>query len=958
MFDSPTDPITYELESGIAVCLYYGLIAYAGFVFLSVVTVGVSYDAYSLIQTARMRSRKKCTYYIFTSITNDSLVLAEDIKRREQSKKGRSHVIIFFENGEESFSRKNPLHRKIMENGFYYFSEQRRTDKGEPVCFLQRFKFKQKNCALDDVGESHSRLFYVFALDDSGDYEGVNADAVFDDMCAALRTYVYEKDGKTKVGLPTVLNYYILTSGEVNYESYERRSNEIISAHLSGLPDDFERDGVIKRDPAELKAYIEAQIQINVISEATLCSHSLVLARKAHLNALGDRAFELDSAPDKDGAYRVAVIGFGLTGQRAMGELYTHTARLVERDDGYVPTQFIADIFDTKIQDKSGMFAYNHPLFRCLDEKDQAISDTKAVIERAKAIDGKAIEILCNEYKEMSGKSDRAAKEFIESRMAFPIAVMHKGDCFGYPFLGKEGTETAVTAAAVRGIRDYIVALGNDEKNIDMANTIIDSFRRTLLEQELSGKKPNLPHIKIYVNVIDERNITLLNWRRGVDERLFTRPYTTDNYGNVCGGPVLSVIPFGFREEMYSYSTFIEDYRERLYNYGYNLLSGLISAKTEEDRLKREGEYKEFKDNLAKDYNAYRSSEKVIDDWKKIPQFLRLSNTSALDFAVNYYKYKQAHFGEPSEDEMKYLARLEHERWVRFFISHGWGYATYNKNEDFSEMSKQEEKAKRAKNKARYRGVRQHNCLCPFDEMLDRDTKKYDRGNVELGFIKGIVFGKSVDVSVMGDSISTYDGFNPYGFPVYYYGKRLIDNEMDSVDDTWWKQVIDGVDGELLVNNSYSGSTVAGEDDSCASSAARCNGLGDSPDIILIYMGANDRGVKIEIGTDEPNNGKKFFGAYRKMLRQLKQNYPSAKIVCATLLNGRKKFLKENEPLFLPSEEGYNDAIRLAAKRENCVLADLAKFGKRYETLDYVHPTQDGHRLMAQLFLQSLLPKI
>ena len=76
---------------------------------------------------------------------------------------------------------------------------------------------------------------------------------------------------------------------------------------------------------------------------------------------------------------------------------------------------------------------------------------------------------------------------------------------------------------------------------------------------------------------------------------------------------------------------------------------------------------------------------------------------------------------------MRFLGRLEHERWCRFYISHGWTYADYN--------------ARDREIKNACRNIRQHNCLCPYDEMLEEDTKKYDAFNVRLGFIGGIVFG-------------------------------------------------------------------------------------------------------------------------------------------------------------------------------------------------------------------------
>lgn len=212
-------------------------------------------------------------------------------------------------------------------------------------------------------------------------------------------------------------------------------------------------------------------------------------------------------------------------------------------------------------------------------------------------------------------------------------------------------------------------------------------------------------------------------------------------------------------------------------------------------------------------------------------------------------------------------------------------------------------------------------------------------------------------ISILGDSISTYAGFNPYNYPVYYRDDRIRDNEMEGVNDTWWKRVIDGLGGELCVNNSYSGSLVAGRDNSAACSAERCSMLhGESvPDIILVYIGTNDRGFEVETGLDEPQNTQKFYGAYRVMLKQLKSNYPSAKIVCATLLMGKlKDTVHLSYDRFMREDNRYNDAIRLAVKEEGCLLADLACTGKRYETLDYCHPTKCGHKLMSELWIDAL----
>ena len=221
--------------------------------------------------------------------------------------------------------------------------------------------------------------------------------------------------------------------------------------------------------------------------------------------------------------------------------------------------------------------------------------------------------------------------------------------------------------------------------------------------------------------------------------------------------------------------------------------------------------------------------------------------------------------------------------------------------------------------------------------------------------IGGLAMGNAPQkkVSILGDSISTYMGFNPYGYPVYYKEDKSYDNEIDSVNDTWWKQVIDGIGGELCINDSYSGSLVAGVFEPSACSKERCSNLHSesAPDIILIYMGTNDRGYEIKLGLNEPENTMGFYGAYRVMLRQLKNNYPTTKIVCGTLLIGYKKDEKER---YIRADARYNDVIRLVAKEEGCLLADIAQSGECYETLDYCHPTKKGHKQIAKLWLAAL----
>ena len=217
---------------------------------------------------------------------------------------------------------------------------------------------------------------------------------------------------------------------------------------------------------------------------------------------------------------------------------------------------------------------------------------------------------------------------------------------------------------------------------------------------------------------------------------------------------------------------------------------------------------------------------------------------------------------------------------------------------------------------------------------------------------------KKYNVSIIGDSISTYFGFTDFGYPVYYTAEQAQLNGIQSVDDMWWKRVMDSIGGQLCVNNSYSGSLVTGAVRSAACSEERCSGLANecSPDIVLIYIGTNDRGWGVCAGDDDDDGTDTFYGSYRTMLRRIKANYPQAKIVCGTLLwayvdgFGESKY-RDKLPFFA---EEINDAIRRAAQKEGCFVADIASYNEQYETLDYCHPTKEGHNTIARLWLKAM----
>jgi len=220
-------------------------------------------------------------------------------------------------------------------------------------------------------------------------------------------------------------------------------------------------------------------------------------------------------------------------------------------------------------------------------------------------------------------------------------------------------------------------------------------------------------------------------------------------------------------------------------------------------------------------------------------------------------------------------------------------------------------------------------------------------------------------VSIIGDSISTFRGYNPEGYAVFYDEEMQRANGLKSVYDTWWAKVNQQLHAYLCVNNSYSGSRVSGKGFPAAFSEKRISELSSgeySPDVILIYIGFNDfaNGVESEYGgTHIPwrRDTAYFDEAYTAMISNIKDKYPWAKIVCATLARTKIKGCRKwvfNEYWGGVNFERYNSAIRFACKMENCYLADIGALDIRYETLDGGHPTAAGHETLYKAWMKCI----
>lgn len=237
-------------------------------------------------------------------------------------------------------------------------------------------------------------------------------------------------------------------------------------------------------------------------------------------------------------------------------------------------------------------------------------------------------------------------------------------------------------------------------------------------------------------------------------------------------------------------------------------------------------------------------------------------------------------------------------------------------------------------------------------------------------------------VSILGDSISTFEGCNPEDFDVFYEGERCDRTGVESAYDTWWHLVIDAIGGDLLVNGSFSGSMVEGAGFPAASSERRISALsrdGVDPDVVLVFIGINDygwggpanqsagRGRAVPDVAPEREErtarlapvgaAEAFRDAYGSMLSRIRTSYPDADVWCCTLCPGR--LAGAQAPTFIRRLRGvdvraYDDAIRLQAFEHGCRVIDFASFGLDYEAADGTHPTKRGMRQLASMAVRSM----
>ena len=152
------------------------------------------------------------------------------------------------------------------------------------------------------------------------------------------------------------------------------------------------------------------------------------------------------------------------------------------------------------------------------------------------------------------------------------------------------------------------------------------------------------------------------------------------------------------------------------------------------------------------------------------------------------------------------------------------------------------------------------------------------------------------NILIIGDSYSTFKEFNPEGYTYWYPqgGTGHANTDVKNVCETWWHQLVCETKSNIILNDSYSGSTVCSTeresmpgthfnlrvDKMIADGFFEKNKI----DTIFIFGGTNDSCIDSPIGEIKydgitEDDMKAFLPAFAALIAKLNAASPTSKII-------------------------------------------------------------------------------
>ena len=152
------------------------------------------------------------------------------------------------------------------------------------------------------------------------------------------------------------------------------------------------------------------------------------------------------------------------------------------------------------------------------------------------------------------------------------------------------------------------------------------------------------------------------------------------------------------------------------------------------------------------------------------------------------------------------------------------------------------------------------------------------------------------NIFILGDSYSTFENYIPEGHACWYFEDIIKDTDVCKVEQTWWMQLIKKTDSNLVMNNSWSGSTICHTgwqgDNAHNSFITRIDRLIEDGyfdenkiDTLFIFGGTNDSWCDAPIGQLVYSDWSKenlysVLPAFCYLLKRLKDNLSNTRIIC------------------------------------------------------------------------------
>jgi lysophospholipase L1-like esterase len=196
-------------------------------------------------------------------------------------------------------------------------------------------------------------------------------------------------------------------------------------------------------------------------------------------------------------------------------------------------------------------------------------------------------------------------------------------------------------------------------------------------------------------------------------------------------------------------------------------------------------------------------------------------------------------------------------------------------------------------------------------------------------------------ISILGDSISTFEGYLPKDYPSHYPAGNVR-----KVEQTWWYQVIERNGWTLGFNNSYSGSRVS---NTLLIQLPHSNLADDSrilnynSDVIIVFAGTNDFGARIKQPTLS-----QFKEKYQYMLNGLIEKNPNTKLFLCTPL--RRRDLKTKQKSKIKLSNISKTIKEIGSIYECCNIIDLYSHRIKLSDFFYIdglHPNAKGMRIIS-----------